>query len=386
MTFLNREKARRWLWSVCFLLVLALLVMAVVYRRLQAQRPDPIWWQAVSNNLDRESIFITIDTCQGFLHQADCSPGDFSDQSLSLIGRSFATDTHYQQWHRDLIHRMVPSQKQDDLEAFKAARGIEFWGLVFDIQIESESTGYFRSRLVASPSQPNLAADLAEAGFLSDDQLEILQQGWYAYDSPPAGSSNNHWLDWVEATRPFFYGQLESGDRQDFVDQLRRQGVYQFDEEGVSQFPVERSLEPGNPRPSETELWSPQTPAAANGSTDRLYEYQVRVECQHLFEVWPAYLASANPEASSEQDGASRCNGPNSTFSTDRLYDYDLNVRVDIDQARIVAFGRHYQDDFFTRQTLSPPDQLSPWDVDPDDQAPAANFDDQVGQLLPPHD
>ena len=360
MTFLDREKPRRWLWGFCFLLVLVLVVMAVIYRRLQVQRPEPVWWQSVANNLDREAVFITLDTCTGFLHQADCQPGDFSD--LSLIGRSFATDTHYYQEHReDLVDRMVSPAKQAELATFKADREIKSWWLVFDIQIESESVGYFRSRLVASPDQPDLATDLAAADLISSDQLEILSRGWYRYDSlPEVNQVGNYWLDWVEATRPFFYGRLELNSRQDLADQLRRRGVYQFTADQVGQ------LDLGDPG-------------------DRFYEYQVEVGCQQLFEVWSDYSETIGQPAGFDQDNADRCDGPNTTASTDRLYDYDLVVRVNVDQARIVAFGRQYQDEFFTRQTLSPPGQLSPWDADPDEMVSEANFDDHVVRLLPSH-
>ena len=356
MTFLDREKPKRWLWGLCFLLVLVLLVMAVVYRRLYVQRPDPVWWQAITNNLARETVFITLDTCQGFLHQADCQPGDLSD--LSLIGRSFATNTHYhQEYKEDLVERMVSPAKQSQLADFKADQEISSWGLVFDIQIEPESIAYFRSRLAANPDQPDLAADLAAADLISADQLEILSQGWYRYDSLP---NSNYWLDWVEASRPFFYGRLEFKPQQDLVDQFRQQGVYQFADDEVGEFSLD-------------------------DSTDRLYEYRVEVSCQQLFEVWSDYSEAVGQPAGSDQANSDRCDGPNITASTDRLYDYDLTVRVDIDQAQIVAFGRKYQDEFFTRQTLSPPDQLSPWDVDPNEMAPEANFDNHVGRLLPPY-
>lgn len=382
MTFLNREKTTKWLWGICFLLAVVLIVLAVIYRRLQAERPNPVWWQAVANNLDRQAVFISIDNCAGLLYEADCRPGHFSSD-LSLVGRSFVDDTHYQQWHRDLIEQMVSPSRQTRLAEFKSARKIEFWGLVFDIQIEPGSAAYFRSRLVAGPNQINLASDLAAAGLISSDQLEILEGGWYRYDSPPQA---NLWLDWAEVIRPFFYGRLDSQLRQEFVDQLRRQGVYQFIDEDVNQFPVEL-LPVGNPQET-----APLPPPAIEDGQDRegpagrFYEYQVDVGCRQLFEAWPDYLAAIGRADSQNQAGVDRCDGPNATVATDRLYDYDLTVSVDIDQRRIVSFGQYYQDEFFTRQTLSHPDQTSPWGIDPGDSDPEANFDDHVSRLLPAHD
>ena len=145
-----------------------------------------------------------------------------------------------------------------------------------------------------------MVADLAAADLISADQLEILSQGWYRYDSLP---DSNYWLDWVEASRPFFYGRLEFNPQQDLVDQFRRQGVYQFADDEVGEFSLD-------------------------DSTDRLYEYRVEVSCQQLFEVWSDYSEAVGQPAGPDQVNSDRCDGPNITASTDRLYDYDLTVRL----------------------------------------------------------
>ena len=358
MTFLDREKPKRWLWLACLVLAGVVIVLAVVYRQLRTSRPDVVWWQAIDHNLDREMVFITIDTCRGYLHQADCSPGDLS--GLSLIGRSFATGSHYHQLHNHLVDRMVAPDRQPQLAEFQQANQIETWSLVFDIEIDPDVAGYFRFRLESVPDRPRLANELAEADLISDDQLALLTRGWQRYDQLPlADSGNDYWLDWVGATLPFVYGQLEFQPRQALVDQLRQQGVYRVDFDQVGQPP---EIEPP------------------------VYEYSLKFDCQRLFEFWPAYADSLDrPEAEAGLFSPDRCDGPVATDSADRFYDRGLTVRVEIDQPRIIELGQHHPE-FFIRQTLSRPDLASPWDVPPDDSAPVGNFDDQIGRLLPPHD
>ena len=359
MTFLDREKPKKWLWVGCLLLTGVVIVLAVIYRQLKTSRPDAVWWQAIHHNLAREAVFVTFDTCQGYLHQADCTPGDLS--GLSLVGRSFATGTHYQQLHNNLVDRMVASNREPELADFQRQHQIEDWSLVFDIQIEPEAAGYFRFRLASIPDRPSLAADLAGAGLISEDQLALLTQGWQRYDSlPPGGPGGDYWLDWVEGAWPFLYGQLEFKPRQGLVDRLRQQDVYRVDFDQVRQPPV-------------------------SDSGIRLYEYDLVLNCQHWFELWPAYADLLNrPADEAINFSPDRCDGPNATGNDDRLYDYEFTVRVDIDQTRIVELSQTYPE-LFIRQTPSPPEVDNPWDVPPADQAPVGNFDQQVGRLLPPH-
>lgn len=332
--------------------------MAVLYRQLRTGQPDIVWWQAVEHNLAREAVFVTIDTCRGgYLHHPEnCSPGDLDD--LSLVGRSFKTGVHYHQLQNRLVDRMVAPDKQLELDQFRQDRQIDNWSLVFDLQIDPAGAGYFRFRLESVPASPSLAAELAEAGLISGDQLDLLTRGWQRYRQLPE-VDGDYWLDWAEAVLPFGYGRLEFQPRQELVSRLRQQGVYRVDFDQVGQ--------PLQPDPA-------------------VYDYSLQVDCQRLFEFWPEYArAVGRPEAEAERFSADRCHGPAATDSDDRLYDHDLTVRVDIGQGRMISLAQHYPD-YFVRQTLSPPDQDSPWDVDPPANAPQADFDEQIGRLLPVHD